>query len=98
MLAAGGSTSTHSSAGGPSAAAADAMRVGVTYYNEKKWAEAAQAFERAVAAQPFSRDPLYNLAATYLAMNDGAKLVPAAEKLVTMERPGRSFRTELSSC
>jgi tetratricopeptide (TPR) repeat protein len=71
--------------GGPPADPDEAMRVGITYYNEKQWAEAARAFELAVAAAPYNRDALYALSNSYLALEDGPKLVQAAEKLVTIE-------------
>jgi tetratricopeptide (TPR) repeat protein len=71
--------------GGAPADPNEAMRIGITYYNDKQWAEAAHAFELAVAAAPYNRDALYALSNTYLALEDGPKLVQAAEKLVTIE-------------
>ena len=38
-----------------------------------------------MAAQPYDRDALFNLANTYLAMKDGAKLLPTAQKLAAIE-------------
>lgn len=67
------------------AGAQDLMSVGVNLYNDKKYAEAAQAFEQVAAAQPNDRDAVYNLTNTYLAMKDGPKLLGAAEKLVAIE-------------
>ncbi len=58
------------------------MTAGVNLYNDKKYAEAAKAFEQVVAQRPYDRDALYNLANTYLALKDGAKLLPTAENLV----------------
>jgi tetratricopeptide (TPR) repeat protein len=90
-----GGGSTHSSsesaaAGGgvnPAGAVAanDAMRLAIGYYSAKNWAEAAKAFEKAVALAPYSRDATYGLASSYLALNDGPKLVSAAQKLMAIE-------------
>ena len=60
---------------GRAAGSTDLMNVGVNLYNDKKYAEAAAAFEKVVAAEPYNRDALSNLANTYLAMKDGPKLV-----------------------
>ena len=75
------------SAGGAAggAGAQDLMSVGINLYNDKKYTEAAAAFEQVVAARPYDRDALYNLANTYLAMKNGAKLLPTAEKLAAIE-------------
>ncbi|MEO7986613.1 MAG: tetratricopeptide repeat protein [Gemmatimonadales bacterium] len=78
------------SAGGvPGAGAAagtqDLMSAGVNLYNDKKFAEAAAAFEKAAAAEPYNRDALSNLSNAYLALKDGKKLLAAATKLVAIE-------------
>jgi tetratricopeptide (TPR) repeat protein len=82
------------SAGGPGpsgggaaggAGAQDLMSVGVNLYNEKKYAEAATAFEKVAAAEPYNRDALFNLTNTYLAMKDGPKLLSASQRLVAIE-------------
>jgi tetratricopeptide (TPR) repeat protein len=67
------------------AGAQDLMSVGVNLYNEKKYADAAAAFEKASAAEPYNRDALYNLANTYLALKDGPKLLATAQRLVAIE-------------
>ncbi len=67
------------------AGAQDLMSVGVNLYNEKKYADAAAAFEKAVAAEPYNRDALYNLSNTYLALKDGPKLLATAQRLVAIE-------------
>jgi tetratricopeptide (TPR) repeat protein len=67
------------------ATAEDVMRTAVNFYEDKKYAEAAQAFERALAAAPYSRDAIFGLAACYQALEDGAKLLQAAQKLVAIE-------------
>jgi tetratricopeptide (TPR) repeat protein len=67
------------------AGAQDLMSVGVNLYNEKKYADAAAAFEKVAAAEPYDRDALYNLSNTYLALKDGPKLLTAAQRLVAIE-------------
>jgi tetratricopeptide (TPR) repeat protein len=67
------------------AASQDLMSAGVNAYNDKKYADAAAAFEKLVAAEPYNRDALYNLSNTYLAMKDGPKLAATAGKLVAIE-------------
>ncbi len=62
------------------AGAQDLMTVGINLYNDKKYTEAAAAFEQVVAARPYDRDALFNLANTYLAMKNGAKLLPTARE------------------
>ncbi len=81
MVAAGGAPG----AGGSAAASQDLMTAGVNAYNDKKYADAAAAFEKLAAAEPYNRDALYNLSNTYLAMKDGAKLAATAAKLVAIE-------------
>jgi tetratricopeptide (TPR) repeat protein len=63
----------------------DLMAAGVNAYNDKKYADAAAAFEKLVAAEPYNRDALSNLSNTYLAMKNGPKLAAAAAKLVAIE-------------
>ena len=84
LVAAGGAPGA---AGAPSAGAAsqDLMSAGVNAYNDKKYADAAAAFEKLVAAEPNNRDALYNLSNTYLAMKNGPKLAATAAKLVAIE-------------
>ena len=53
-------------------------------YNDKKYADAAAAFEKVIAAE-LDRDALSNLSNTYLAMKDGPKLAATAAKLVAIE-------------
>jgi tetratricopeptide (TPR) repeat protein len=74
--------------GAPGAAAApsqDLMSAGVNLYNDKKYTEAAAAFQKAVDAEPYNRDALSNLSNTYLALKDGPKLLATATKLVAIE-------------
>ncbi|MEP6590731.1 MAG: tetratricopeptide repeat protein [Gemmatimonadota bacterium] len=63
----------------------DLASIGVSLFNQKKFAEAAEAFEKVVIAAPSDRIALANLANTYLAMKAGDKLVPVALKLIAME-------------
>jgi tetratricopeptide (TPR) repeat protein len=82
VVAAGGSAA---GAGGAGAGSTDLMNVGVNLYNDKKYAEAAEAFAKVAAAEPHNRDALFNLANTYLALKDGAKLLATAQKLSAIE-------------
>ncbi len=66
-------------------ASQDLMAAGVNAYNDKKYADAAAAFEKLVAAEPYTRDALFNLSNTYLAMKNGPKLAAVAGKLVAIE-------------
>ena len=61
------------------------MNIGVNFYNEKKYADAATAFEKVVQAEPYNRDALFNLTNTYLALKDGPKLLATAQKLAELE-------------
>jgi tetratricopeptide (TPR) repeat protein len=80
IVAAGG---TAAGAGG--AGSTDLMNVGVNFYNDKKYAEAAEAFSKVATAEPHNRDALYNLANTYLALKDGPKLLATAQQLSAIE-------------
>ena len=65
-------------------AAATEMTAAVSLYNEKKYAEAAAAFEKVVAAEPYNRDALYGLANAYIGLKS-PKLADAAARLVAIE-------------
>jgi tetratricopeptide (TPR) repeat protein len=82
IVAAGGAAGA---AGGGGAGSTDLMNVGVNLYNDKKYAEAAEAFAKVAAAEPNNRDALFNLANTYLAMKDGPKLLATAQQLSALE-------------
>jgi tetratricopeptide (TPR) repeat protein len=73
-------------AGPPSAAggAASPMNAAIGLYNEKKYAEAAAAFEQVVAAEPYNRDALYGLANAYIGLKS-PKLADAAARLASIE-------------
>ncbi len=77
-----------SAGGAPGAAGAasqDLMSAGVNLYNDKKYAEAAAAFQKAADAEPYNRDALSNLSNTYLALKDGPKLLATATRLAAIE-------------
>jgi tetratricopeptide (TPR) repeat protein len=74
-------------AGSPSAAggAASPMNAAIELYNQKKYAEAAAAFEKVLAAEPYHRDALYGLANSYIGLKKGPKLAETAARLVAIE-------------
>jgi tetratricopeptide (TPR) repeat protein len=80
---AGGGAGGGAAAGG--AGSSDLMNIGVNLYNDKKYAEAAAAFEKVVQAEPYNRDALFNLTNTYLALKDGPKLLATAQRLTALE-------------
>jgi tetratricopeptide (TPR) repeat protein len=84
VVAAGG-TVAPGGAPGAGAGTADLMNVGVNLYNDKKYAEAAEAFAKVAEAEPYNREAVYNLANSYFAMKDGPKLLEAAQRLVAIE-------------
>src|SRR5688500_12730441 len=56
-------------AAGPAASAAAAqMNTAIALYNEKKYGEAAAAFEQVIAAEPYNRDAIYGLANAYIGL------------------------------
>jgi tetratricopeptide (TPR) repeat protein len=88
VVAAGGTACGGAAAapgGGAGAGSQDLMNIGVNFYNEKKYADAATAFEKVVQAEPYNRDALFNLTNTYLALKDGPKLLATAQKLAELE-------------
>jgi tetratricopeptide (TPR) repeat protein len=70
---------------GAGAGTTDLMNIGVNLYNDKKYAEAAEAFAKVAEAEPYNRDALFNLSNTYLALKDGPKLLAAAQRLSAIE-------------
>ena len=70
-------------AGGLPAAAP--MNAAIALYNEKKYDEAAAAFEQVVAAEPYNRDALYGLANAYIGLKNGPKLARTAARLAAIE-------------
>jgi len=76
-----------SAAGSPSiqGGEASAMNAAIKLYNEKKYDQAAAAFEKVVATEPYNRDALFGLANAYIALKNGPKLAQTAERLVAIE-------------
>jgi tetratricopeptide (TPR) repeat protein len=73
-------------AGGAAAgASAGAMNSAITLYNEKKYDQAAAAFEKVVATEPYNRDALFGLANSYIGLKNGPKLAETAARLVEIE-------------
>lgn len=72
-------------AGTPAAASAGEMGAAVALYNEKKYAEAAAAFEQVVAKEPYNRDALFGLANSYIGVKNGPKLAATAARLAEIE-------------
>ncbi|MEA2723527.1 MAG: hypothetical protein QOH59_1298 [Gemmatimonadales bacterium] len=66
-----------------SAAGAE-MTAAIALYNEKKYAEAAAAFEKVLATEPNNRDALYGLSNAYVGLKS-PKLADAAARLVAIE-------------
>lgn len=63
----------------------DLMNIGVNAFNDKNYPAAADAFAKILAQDSLNRDAQFNLANTYLAMQDGPKLVAAAAPLLARE-------------
>jgi tetratricopeptide (TPR) repeat protein len=70
---------------GGGAGTEDLMNAGINLFKDKKYAEAATAFEKVVAAEPYNRDAVSSLANTYLALGNGPKLLATAQRLVAIE-------------
>jgi tetratricopeptide (TPR) repeat protein len=72
--------------GAPAAAggAGAQMNAAIALYNEKKYGEAATAFEQVLATEPYNRDALYGLANAYIGLKS-PKLADAAARLVAIE-------------
>jgi tetratricopeptide (TPR) repeat protein len=54
-------------------------------YNEKKYDQAAAAFEKVLATEPYHRDALFGLANSYIGLKNGPKLAATATRLVEIE-------------
>lgn len=63
----------------------DLMAIGINAFNDKKYDEAATAFARVLAADSLNRDAQFNLANSYLALQDGPKLIEASMPLLARE-------------
>ncbi|HKT60016.1 MAG TPA: tetratricopeptide repeat protein [Gemmatimonadales bacterium] len=84
-VAASGDAATGAGGAGGGAGTDDVMSAGISLFKEKKYADAAAAFEKVVAAEPYNRDALSSLANTYLALGDGPKLLATSQRLVAIE-------------
>jgi len=72
-------------AASPSGSAAGAeMSAAIALYNEKKYAEAAAAFEKVLITEPNNRDALYGLSNAYIGLKS-PKLADAAARLTAIE-------------
>ncbi|MBA3760750.1 MAG: tetratricopeptide repeat protein [Gemmatimonadales bacterium] len=72
-------------AASPSGSAAGAeMTTAIALYNEKKYAEAAAAFEKVLTTEPNNRDALYGLSNAYIGLKS-PKLADAAARLTAIE-------------
>jgi tetratricopeptide (TPR) repeat protein len=60
------------------------LNAAIELYNQKKYAEAAAAFEKIVATEPYNRDALYGLANSYIGLKS-PKLADVAARLVQIE-------------
>jgi tetratricopeptide (TPR) repeat protein len=74
----------------------DMMSLGINLFNDKKFAEAADAFRQVLVKEPWSRDALYNLANAYYALDDGAMLVETATRLVEQDPLSEEVRKLLA--
>ncbi len=63
----------------------DLFSMGVSFFNDSKYQEAAEAFGKIHAMEPHNYDALANLANAYYAMQDGPKVVEYAGKLIEIE-------------
>ena len=61
------------------------LDVGVAAFREKDYARAADAFEKALVADPLNHDALYNLANSYVGLSQWQKLGATAERLLALE-------------
>ena len=85
LVASGGAAVGAGGAAGGGAGTDDLMSAGISLFQDKKYAEAATAFEKVVAAEPYNRDALSSLANTYLALQNGPKLLETSQRLVAIE-------------
>jgi tetratricopeptide (TPR) repeat protein len=59
--------------------------MGNSLFGEKRYLEAAGAYQKLLAKEPGNRDAMFNLANAFFAAGDGAKLVAAAQQLLTID-------------
>ena len=63
----------------------DLMAVGVTQFNAEEYDQAAMIFTKLMERNPWSRDAVYNLANTLLALEDQERLTEVSKRLVEIE-------------
>jgi tetratricopeptide (TPR) repeat protein len=68
-----------------SLSSADLMAVGVTQFNNKVYDKAAEIFRRLMTRNPWSRDAVFNLANTYLALKENDSLIVTSRQLLQIE-------------
>lgn len=64
---------------------ADLFNVGVGYFNDKNYAEAAKAFQKVLEREPGNRDAMFNAVNAYFAMKDAPNQLAMAEKLAAID-------------
>lgn len=74
-----------SGGGGSDVSESDLFDIGVKQLSDKDYKSAAETFGKVVAANPNSRDALYNQANAYYNLKDGANLSTTAEKLYALD-------------
>lgn len=57
----------------------------VTAFNEERWADAAAAAEKVAAVEPYNRDAVYMLVASYYRLKKGPELVRWGKQLIGMD-------------
>jgi tetratricopeptide (TPR) repeat protein len=72
------------SAGPAGSAGTSQMNAAIELYNQKKYGEAAAAFEKVIVAEPYNRDALYGLSNAYIGLKS-SKLAESAARLVAIE-------------
>jgi tetratricopeptide (TPR) repeat protein len=71
--------------GAGAGAAVDVFDIGVKAFNDKNYDEAARAFQQALKDDPRYRDALFNLANTYLQLNNADSLIAVGARLVALD-------------
>ncbi|MDQ3674942.1 MAG: hypothetical protein M3365_11255 [Gemmatimonadota bacterium] len=61
------------------------FEAGTNAFNAERREEAAKLFQAGLEKNPYYRDALYNLTNTYMALQDGPKMVEAARRLVQVD-------------
>lgn len=86
LLSSAGTGAGAGAAGGDNAVTAnDLFNIGVGLFNDKKYAEAADAFGKVLVSEPNNREALFNQANAYLGAGNAKGLVAAAQQLLKRE-------------